>query len=347
MIDFKPFIIGFACGVRDSFLGLILLFNIDQDDKSKSSSSSKYDGSGGDRPPGRRGTRPESSAASKRKKKKILPMMGKCCFLNGGLLLLSMMLFESYIVPAVTFTMTYVTMTLMNTHDQQSTLWTWLEPTMKYTFKYLWVIPLFWLCKLLNCFWFVEIADVAYRQKHGRPVLSLLSSKDSMFKVLSKTMADFLFSILVETLFLVQSQIVGLVPVLGPALSFFHMSLLYSLYAFEYTWMNLGWGVVRRIGYVENYWPYFLGFGMVLTTATTVPASPVISACIFGITFPVFILSGLEVKPYEVCEFPLRMFSFVIWLTNKIFLLKTKRTSKAQHTQQQQQPQHPSMAQMN
>lgn len=329
MINLAPFLYGFGFGVRDSFLGLLLLFNIDQDEKPSSSRTNASGKPDDTRPPGRRGTRPDTSSSSKRKKK-ILPMMGKCCFLNGGLLLLSMMVFESYIVPAVTFTMTYITMTVMNNYDPQSSLWSWLEPTMKYTFKYLWVIPLFWLCKLLNCFWFVEIADVAYRQKHGRPVLSLLSSKDSLFKVLSKTMADFLFSIQVEIFFLIQAQIVGLVPVLGPALSFFHMSLLYSLYAFEYTWMNLGWSVVRRIGYVENNWPYFLGFGMVLTTATTMGGA-VVSACVFGITFPVFILSGLEARPYENCEFPLRMFSFVIWLTNKIFLLKTggKRTSRA------------------
>jgi len=324
MINIKPLLTGFAWGIRDSFLGLLLLVNIDDE-------AGKMGKTGSDRPPGRRGCRPvpssqsSSESSSKKKKKKILPMMGKCCFLNGGLLLLSVMIFESYIVPMVTFTMTYVTMTIMKNNDPQSSLWSWLEPTMKYTFKYLWVIPLFWLCKLLNCFWFVEIADLAYRQKHGRPVISILSSKDSMFKVLSKTMADFLFSILVEIFFMIQAQIIGLVPVLGPTLSFFHMSLLYSLYAFEYTWTNLGWSVVRRVGYVENNWPYFLGFGMLLTTVTNLASSAVISACIFGITFPVFILSALEARPYEVNEFPLRMFSFVIWLTNKIFLLKTNR----------------------
>lgn len=318
MFSLKLFLIGVACGVRDSLLGILLLFNIDND-KGKPERTEET------RPPGRRGTR---STQSSKQTTKVLPMMGKCCFLNGGLLLVSVMVFESYIVPAVKITMAIITSMFMKNNDQQSALWSWLEPTMTYTFKYLWVIPLFWLCKILNCFWFVEIADVAYRKKHGRPVISLLSSKDSVFKVLSKTMADFLFSIKVEIFFMLQAQLVGLVPVVGPMLSFFHMSLLYSLYAFEYTWTNLGWSVVRRVGYVENNWPYFLGFGVILTTITNISSSAVISACIFGISFPVFILSGLEAHPYEVCDVPLRMFSFVIWLTNQIFLLKAGGKAK-------------------
>lgn len=43
---------------------------------------------------------------------------------------------------------------LKNEHSTSSALF-WLEAVMKYTFRYLWVVPLFWLCKILNCIWFV------------------------------------------------------------------------------------------------------------------------------------------------------------------------------------------------
>ena len=43
----------------------------------------------------------------------------------------------------------------------QSSLWSYVEPVMKYTFQYLWVIPLFWLSKILNCIWFV-VSIVAF-----------------------------------------------------------------------------------------------------------------------------------------------------------------------------------------
>ena len=37
-----------------------------------------------------------------------------------------------------------------------------------------------------------------------------------------------------------QATLISLVPVIGPPFAYLHLALLYSLYAFEYTWMNLG-----------------------------------------------------------------------------------------------------------
>ena len=39
---------------------------------------------------------------------------------------------------------------------------------------------------------------------------------------------------------LLQANLISLIPVIGPPFTFLHLSLLYSLYAFEYTWMNFG-----------------------------------------------------------------------------------------------------------
>jgi len=313
-------LLGLCYGIKDSLLGLVLLTSID-DDKKKDDS----------RPPGRRGNRP-TTVTEKKAKLKVIPMLIQCCLLNGGVLLLSVMLFDSYIIPGVKLLLNFTTGFIMgggSTVESPTFLWAWLEFIMKNMFKYLWVVPLFWLCKILNCIWFVEIADTAYRRKLGRPVSSLITSKESVFKVLSKTMADFVFSIQVETFFLMQAQLVGLLPIVGSTLSFIHMSMLYSLYAFEYTWTNLGWNVVKRISFIENNWPYFVGFGTLLSVLTTVTSSAVISACIFGIIFPIFILSGLDAKPDEKCEYPLRLFSLVIWLTNQMFLFNSKKTASS------------------
>lgn len=43
-----------------------------------------------------------------------------------------------------------------------------------------------------------------------------------------------------RTFLLFKAQLVSLVPIFGTFLLYVHMSLLYSLYAFEYTWTNLG-----------------------------------------------------------------------------------------------------------
>ena len=41
------------------------------------------------------------------------------------------------------------------TGKRESPVWLWIEPIMSYTFGSLWVIPLFWLSKILNSLWFL------------------------------------------------------------------------------------------------------------------------------------------------------------------------------------------------
>lgn len=92
---------------------------------------------------------------------------------------------------------------------------------------------------------------------------------------LSKLIADSLFSTLVQTLFLIQSMLVNLIPIMFVAeiACMVHICLLYSLYAFEYKWFNLGWELHRRLTFIENNWPYFIGFGMPLAILTQFTSS--------------------------------------------------------------------------
>lgn len=73
------------------------------------------------------------------------------------------------------------------------------------------------------------------------------------------------------TFFYLQSMVVSFLP-----FNYFgiickiHLSLLYSLYAFEYKWYNMGWELHKRLTYIEYNWPYFLGFGTLMTILTQV-----------------------------------------------------------------------------
>lgn len=198
-------------------------------------------------------------------------------------------------------------------------------------------MPLFILSKVVNSLWFQvslndihitnlriflqkkltlisqDIADSAYKVRKGQPQL---------FVSFSVIIADTLFSLLVQTLFLIQSMVVNLLP-----FNYFgiicniHLCLLYSLYSFEYKWCNMGWELHKRLTYIENHWPYFLGFGTILTILTQLTSSITIrwniihsklmtllenlmllyktlcSGCIFAVFFPFTILSANEATP--------------------------------------------------
>ena len=89
--------------------------------------------------------------------------------------------------------------------------------------------------------------------------------------------ADTVFSIVVEIIFLVQGKVFALLPIkiLGAAINLVHQCLLHSLYSFEYKWFSQGIELHKRLHEVETHWPYFLGFGLPLAVITNMPESQV------------------------------------------------------------------------
>ncbi|XP_064546460.1 etoposide-induced protein 2.4 homolog [Drosophila montana] len=242
--------------------------------------------------------------------KKIAKKLFKCCLLNGGFTWLSIVLFENVLLPTLKFCLTIF---YGAQSDTLPFVWSWLHPILSLIFGMMWVLPIFMLSKIVSSLWFADIANAAYRVRKGRPQL---------IPGISKLVADFLFSMVVQILFLVQSMLVNLVPVkyVGSSLCFLHLCLLYSLYSFEYKWFNMGWELHRRLTYIEKNWPYFLGFGIPLTVLTNMSSSVIVSSCIFSIFFPLFILSGNEAKPIvDTTNFSLRLFSPVVFISNLCF----------------------------
>ncbi|CAD0199672.1 unnamed protein product [Chrysodeixis includens] len=240
---------------------------------------------------------------------KVLTRVLQSCILNGFIFLLSILIFEYVLLPAVKY---LVTVVFGHNPGVAHNVWAWMQPFLSMTFRMIWVLPLFLLSKLVNSLWFQDIADSAYRHRRGRP--QFMSS-------VSKIIADSLFSLLVQALFLVQSMLVSMLPItyIGELLCLVHMCLLYSLYSFEYKWFNMGWELHKRLTFIETNWPYFLGFGLPLAVLTQIPQSYIISGCVFSIFFPVFILSGNEATPVIGSEYPLRLFSPVVAISNALF----------------------------
>ncbi|KAG5887751.1 hypothetical protein JTB14_016103 [Gonioctena quinquepunctata] len=211
----------------------------------------------------------------KHEESKVTKRIIQCGVLNGGIFLLSILLFEYGLLPSLNklFGLIFGRESFMG-----KLVWSWIEPILLLIFRTVWVIPLFLLSKIVNALWFQDIADSAYRHSRGRPVFA---------QSVSKLLADSIFSIVIQFLFLIQAMAVSYIPiyVVGYALSLVQMCMLYSLYAFEYKWFNMGWELHKRLSFIEANWPYFFGFGLPMAIFTQLSDSWIISGCVFSILF--------------------------------------------------------------
>ncbi|XP_074647942.1 etoposide-induced protein 2.4 homolog [Tubulanus polymorphus] len=322
----KLIALGVAKGLQDGVFGAARLFYLDKELEAAQQNSSPS------REPqstlARRRAERMKTTPEKKKEKSVPNIMQRivlCCMWNGGIFWASIILFNFIVIPCLRFFTQYI----FASSADSSTIWTWLGPMLTWTFGALWILPLFILSKIVNSLWFQDIADAAYKSSRGRP---------NLMPSLSKVIADVLFSLLLQGLFLIQGMLANFLPIrgLGELVGLVHMCMLYSLYAFEYKWYNMGWEVHKRLSYMETQWPYFIGFGLPLAVLTSMPSSYVVSGCVFSILFPLFIISANEADAVQqsYCDFPLKLFAIVVTISNAIFqhTVTSKRPSSARST---------------
>lgn len=202
---------------------------------------------------------------------------------------------------------------LSSDHQGSADAWPWVRAVFDHVSQALWLMPALVLTKVMSCWSFQELADIAHRVDPRVPRTTMPSLKDMQ--------ADAQFGVTVPTLFLLQSHLLSILAphLLGSVISTLHLSLLYSLSAFEYIWFSRGWEPHRRVLFVEDNWTYFIGFGMPLTLVTSLSSSFCIRRILFSMAFPLFFLTSLVATPRNgPLNFPLKLFTPAVWVSDAI-----------------------------
>jgi len=317
-----------AKGIIDSLKGVYWLFNLDSIQRKAHEDRLQFQEL-------KRKPSPIHVNVNRREEPRLLNRVAQCCCLNGLVFGLSILTFNHVVLPCLQVVLAFV-------FGEDSTTTAWFRLILSWTFGSLWVLPLFLLSRAVNNIWFEDIGSLAYRYSIGRP---------KGIPSLSNFVADYVFSYIIQALFLIQATLVSQIPLawVADALYLFHMCLLTSLYAFDYKWVQMGWPLHQRLTHLETNWPYFVGFGLPLTLLTWWPGEFFISGCVFSILFPIFIISGNEAEPDTHASNSrnrdngvrrLQLFSFVVAISNAFFNKFLKVRKPQVKSNPQHQPQH-------
>lgn len=210
----RDILFGILTGVKDSLFGIVAIRKIHQKNVKESIRKAQRN----------QKTKSNSFVSSAKQPFNVYQKLFECCALNIGLFWFSIWIFNLILLPNIYKFMAFI----FGQGGREVRIWAWLNPLLLYTFGAFWVLPLFVLSRLMNAFWFQDIAESTFR---GRSQSS---------RSVSHSIADTSFSLIIEALFLIQAVLVGKLLYIGQIASIFHLSLLYSLYSFEYEWFYSG-----------------------------------------------------------------------------------------------------------
>ncbi|KAI9305412.1 etoposide-induced protein 2.4-domain-containing protein [Cunninghamella echinulata] len=146
--------------------------------------------------------------------------------------------------------------------------------------------PLYLFCLFVNSRLFDQIAKSTLQLQQSTPFYysSTNSTNNTSWSSIIYVMS-FYGNCALFILFIRQ------IPYIGLALGFIFNSVIMAYYCFEYKWIELGWTQEHRMSFVEQHWPYFLGFGLPVTFLTYF-LSTLHAGAIFALFYPSFIINA-------------------------------------------------------
>jgi len=168
-----------------------------------------------------------------------------------------------------------------------------MEFVLTWTFRFLWVYPMYCISFILSAVWYQDIADHTYVLHRGAKRLGPITVQR-----IWKAVAEEIDRMFLVTYFLLQITLSSFVPFVGAACATVQMAWLYSLYSFEYKWTLDEWSLDSKLAFCEFNWGYMAGFG--LPAALITLAFPkFVSLGIFALIFPIFIMMATVASPTD------------------------------------------------
>ncbi|CAD5117719.1 DgyrCDS6466 [Dimorphilus gyrociliatus] len=181
----------FLFGAKDALQGTVVILKLDETNKLKN--TEKHQIRTGSVLEQRRRERLQESGIvqTHNETPKIWRRVVDCCIWNGGIFLVSLLAFDYLLLP----NLQSLTSLVFGNLNRDNFFWSFLTNFLSWSISALWILPLFIISKVLNTFWFQDIADEAYRVQRGRA--------SNQHKI-SDSLSDTVFSLVMQSLFLVQ-----------------------------------------------------------------------------------------------------------------------------------------------
>ncbi|KAL2643071.1 hypothetical protein R1flu_010658 [Riccia fluitans] len=244
-----------------------------------------------------------------RRSRKVLVKTGQIFVLNGFLFLGSVWFLQRFLLPMLLWLSTSAAKAENGDSIAQNG---GLLHSLIVVFSYgFWLYPIYIITFVVNAIWYNDIARHAYRamdedRVHNEKVSQVQAKNDSSgFKSVMIQIGEQIYSICMLSVFFLEIFAVSFVPYVGKLLSFIMLTWLYAYYCFDYKWSFARWSLERRLHFFETNWAFFAGFGSPCVLATFF-LSPLVSAGVMNVLFPLFVLVATALNPEEVVKRCLR-----------------------------------------